>query len=205
MSESNQHTIEAYNKEADIYLFKTPSVYQPYHKRMLDWIEASLKDLNQDTIVLEIGSGTPRDANYIRGRGFKVQTSDASKKFVEQLRAADDNAILFNALNDPVPGKYGLIFANAVAPHFTRDDMDTFITKMYSSLDPGERLAFNLKIGYGEGWINEKLTAKRFTHYWQPDEIKQLLAGYGFKLIFFDSDANGDLPSHHWINIVVQK
>lgn len=204
MIEPNQATIEAYNHEASTYITKTPHDYQPYHQPMLNWIDTALTDLRGNDI-LEIGSATPRDANYIRSKGYSVQTSDASEKFVGSLKASGEPALLLNALTDTIPEGYDLIFANAVAPHFTPSNLIRFLRKTLSALPSEGRLAFNLKIGSGDDWINEKLTAKRFIHYWMPEDVKRTLVGFDCKVIFFDANASGDFPNHHWINIVIEK
>lgn len=204
MDDPNQITIKAYNQEASKYISETPHTHQPHHKSMLEWIDTALTDLPGHK-VLEIGSATSRDATYIRSKGFSVTTSDATSEFVRLLREKGEDTLLLNALTDPLPEGYSLIFANAVAPHFTTPDLLKFLTKANGALQPGSRLAFNLKTGSGEDWVNEKRMEKRYIHYWQPDDIKQLLSEQNFKIIFFDSDATGDLPTHHWINIVVEK
>jgi 2-polyprenyl-3-methyl-5-hydroxy-6-metoxy-1,4-benzoquinol methylase len=204
MIEPNQATIDAYNHEALTYITKTPHHYQAHHKPMLNWIDTALTELRGKS-VLEIGSATPRDATYMRDKGYSVQTSDASEKFVDSLQAQGEPAILLNALTDTIPKGYDLIFANAVAPHFTPSNLIRFLDKTLTALPSGGRLAFNLKIGSGDTWINEKLTAKRFIHYWRPEDIKKTLASFDCKVAFFDANAGGDLPNHHWINIIVEK
>lgn len=205
MTEPNQATIEAYDEEASTYIQKTPHEYKTYHQPMINWIDAAISGLQNKT-VLEIGSATLRDATYIRSRGLKVQTSDASRGFVASLRAQGEDALQLNVLEDTIPAGYGLLFANAVAPHFTEADMVRFLDKIDKYLStPGQRLAFNVKIGMGESWINEKLDHKRYTLYWQPEDIQRLLSQYDFKIIFFDTHALGDLPNHHWTNIVIER
>jgi hypothetical protein len=171
---------------------------------MLRWIDAALEDLSGKS-VLEIGSATPRDANYIRSHGMKVQTSDATSSLVEYLRTKGENALHLNILTDPLPEGYDLIFANAVAPHFTKKDILNFFDKLNRTLPVNARVAFNLKMGDSEEWINEKLHTRRFIHYWQPSDIETILKRYDFNVIFFETNASGDFPNHHWINIVLEK
>lgn len=205
MTSPNDKTIGVYDKEASAYISKTPPTHQHYHKSMLTWIDMALAHLSGDK-VLEVGSATLRDATYIRSKGFIVTTSDASTEFVRLLREQGEKPLLLNVLSDPIPTGYNLIFANAVAPHFTASDLSRFLKKAHGTLPPHGRIAFNLKAGTGEEWVNEKLTARRFIHYWQPDDVKHfLLTQNMFKIIFFETNAKGDLPTHHWINIVVEK
>lgn len=201
---SNQDTLEAYDNNVVFYLEHTPPSYVKHHDALLHWIDNSLKDLQGDR-VLEIGSATPRDANYIRSKGFSVQTSDGSQKFVDHLRKNGEDAILLNALTDPIPEEFNLIYANAVAPHFTAAELTGFISKAEQALKKSGRLAFSLKIGHGEEWVKEKFQNPRFIHYWQPDGIKSLLTQFNFKIIFFEINDQGDLPTHHWMNITVEK
>ena len=203
-AEPNQITIHAYDQGVRNYILNTPNTHQSYHQPMLRWIDAAVADLSGKK-VLEIGSATPRDATYIRKRGFEVQTSDASEGFVQYLRGLGDNTILLNVLTDPIPTGYDLIFANAVASHFTQTDMVKFLDKATASLQPASRLAFNVKLGTGEAWINEKIPVRRFIHFWQPEDIRSLLDARKLKVIFFESNVAGDIPSHRWINIIVQK
>lgn len=204
ITDSNYTTIAAYDKEFKTYILKTPQTYQKHHSAMLRWIDAALLDLPGKS-VLEIGSATPRDANYMRSKGFTVQTSDASESFVHYLQENNEDALLLNVLSDPLPPAFDLIFANAVVPHFTPNETIGFLSKTYTSLPKGGRVAFSIKAGEGEKWINEKFERKRFIHYWEVDNIRNILDDQGFTTIFFESDAAGDFPNHHWINIVAQK
>lgn len=204
MIDPNQITIDAYNNEAEKYINKTPHEHQDYHRPMLNWINAALDGL-KGTKVLEIGSATLRDASYIRKRGFDVQMSDASQKLVDFLKEKGETPLLLNILKDPLPKGFDLIFANAVAPHFTPADLTRFLNKITQSATPKSRLAFNLKTGTGDAWINEKFDNKRYVHYWQPVELEKLLSNYDLNVIFFDTNVIGDRPNHRWINIVVEK
>lgn len=204
-SSPNYTTIGAYNRKVDAYISTTPKTYQPHHASMLKWIDNALQQIPPAGFILEIGSGTLRDASYMRSKGYSVQCSDASIGFVEYLRNQGDNAILLDLLNDPILDPFDLVFANAVAPHFTDSDVIKAIKNTYSALPQGGVLAFNLKRGYGDAWVTEKIGEKRYMNYWQPDEIELLIKEQGFHITFMDDHAAGDLPTHTWINIVAKK
>jgi hypothetical protein len=201
----NKLTLQAYNDAADIYAEVTPPAYTPSHQPMLNWINTSLSGLAPTARVLEVGSATLRDATYIRSKGYFVQTSDAPAAFVENLRKNDPNAIQLNILTDPIPANFDLIFANAVIPHFTEDDMKLFLDKVEQALNKGQRLAFSAKQGQGDSWIHEKFDNKRYIHYWIPESLRNLLLSHHFNIIFFDTGIAGDLPTHTWINVAVEK
>lgn len=202
----NKATIVVYDQNAQLYIAKTPATHQPHHKQMLEWINNSLEQLPQNGRILEIGSGIIRDATYMRARGYHVQTSDASISLWQELQNAGDfDAILLNALEDELPRGYDMFFANAVVPHFTPDDVRLFLSKVSLALPKEGILAFNVKKGIGDKWINEKFTQKRYSHYWLSEDILKEVEGAGFKIIYSQKSAKGDSPSHIWINITAVK
>lgn len=205
MGKFNQQTIAAYNHDSELYITNTPPTHQEYHKNMLKWIDTALEGLPKESRVFEIGSATPRDASYIRSKGYFVQTSDASVKLVDYLKSKGESSIVFDALTDNFPEGYDLFFANAVVPHFTPEDVTDFLRKLESVLSKGGRVAFNIKTGTGDSWINEKLEQKRFTHYWQLKDIEALIEKFHFTKLLVQTGAPGDFPTHSWINLVLQK
>lgn len=203
--ESNAKTIGVYNHEVNNYVQNTPHSYLPHHDAMLRWIQAALACIPKQVPILEIGSATPRDANFMRSRGYSVQCSDAAQGFVRYMSSIGDDAILLNVLSGPIPQGYGMIFANAVAPHFTVTELDVFLEKCLNSLPDSGILAFNLKIGEGNEWVQEKMKRKRFMQYWDPEEVHRKVTQLPCNIIFFDIGALGDHPNHNWVNIVLQK
>jgi SAM-dependent methyltransferase len=202
----NDETIEAYNHRLGWYLKHTPEWYNESHAPLLRWMDFSLEQISQDGMILEIGSGPGRDAKYMRDRGYKVLCSDASRAFVDYM---NDNgcgpAIEFNAIKDPVEGKYALVFANAVVPHFTPDDLKEVLRKVREALQDGGLFAFSAKQGAGDKWVDEKLGEKRFVHHWQPDQLIYFIRTQGFEIIYKDQDIPGDLPTHTWTLLTLKK
>jgi len=201
----NDITIESYNKNATLYLKKTPQEYTAAHALLVDWIDKALALVPLGGEVLEIGSAMPRDARYMRSKGYQVTCSDAAPAFVKNLRSQGENAFQLNILKDPILNKYDMIFANAVMPHFSKNETRAILKKFYDALNPGGVIAFNLKQGEGGHWINEKMTDKRYTYYWQPSDLYSLINDSKFKIVFERDGIIGDLPHHIWIHIIAQK
>lgn len=200
----NSLTIQTYNQHVEAYTKTTPSKTEQSDPVMLQWIDASLQLVPSDGTILEIGSAMPRDARYIRSKGFAVTCSDASIGFVESLCEQNEPALLFNAITDPFPGRYHMIFANAVVPHFTLDDFEKVLSKVHSALYRHGIFSFSAKQGVGETWVEEKFEGKRFVRYWQLNALTELLDKHGFEIVFTSQNI-GNLPQHVWINIVARK
>lgn len=201
----NQVTLEVYTKYVLTYIQNTPQTYLPYQKAMLSWIDATLEHTPKSGKILEIGSATPRDATYMRSKGYFVQCSDASVGFISHLKTQGENALKLNILTDPVNTNYNLIFANGVIPHFSRQEFEYILKRFFQSLHPGTVFSFNTKEGEGEAWVNEKAIYKRYICYWQPEELLHLLEKVGFTITYFKTNAPGDLPNHKWIHVIAKK
>jgi SAM-dependent methyltransferase len=202
----NKLTIQAYNNQANTYIESTPEQYNGSRQSLRDWIDEILAYVRPQGSVLEIGSATPRDARYIRSKGFEVQCSDATPNFVAHLKDMGETPLLLDVTNDPIPhDSYDLIFANAVFPHLNYEAAQRALTNISQGLKSEGILAFNVKQGDGDEWINEKFNDKRFIHYWQPHEIYEAVSKCGFDVITIDDGIEGERPTHIWTRIIAQK
>ena len=200
----NDRTLEAYNSAVAQYIEFTAQIHKREHTPLQKWFDASLEHIKDGGRIFEIGSATPRDAAYMRNQGFWVQCSDASIGFVEYLQSVGEPALYFNVLKHQLIGEYDMIFANAVAPHFTEPELRLMLHSVADALQPGKVFAFSTKYGYGNGWITEKFEPARFIQYWQPHELVPILHDYGFEVVYQDI-ARGDFSEHTWIMFVLRK
>lgn len=201
MRSSNQKTITAYNSSAEEYITHTPNTR---NVDILNWIARSVQSFHPTAKILEIGSATGVDAAILENMGFDVEKTDAAESFVSILQKKDPSARLFNILTDPIQGNYDLVFANAVFLHFTQEEMELSISKVYSSLNNEGVLAFTLKEGDGELWQENKNMPPRFFRYWRKDPIVQLLQFTGFADIDAQVVSSGE-HSSTWIMIIAKK
>lgn len=204
ISTPNDQTIDAYNKGFHSYLEKTPSAYGAPHAELKKWIDTALSFAKKGGSVLEIGSATSRDANYIRSHGFTVQCSDAANNFVKNLQDEGEDAIQLNIVKEAPLKHYDVVFANAVFPHFTIEDTKNALINIRECLNQEGILTFNIKQGENEEWVEEKMI-HRYVHYWQPYEIYDLVKSLGYDILLLEDGIEGDLPTHIWTRIVAQK
>lgn len=197
---TNDATLRTYDATIQAYVDGTSHAVEGASRH---WLERSLDGLAPSARIFELGSAFGRDAAYVTAQGFHPECSDAVEGFVARLRDQGFTARLFNALNDPLPGPYDLILANAVMLHFTAAEFAQVAAKLCRALAPGGRFAFSVKRGNGEEWSDAKLGAPRFFHYWQPADLPAALSTAGF--------ASWDIVAAHtgrahadWLYVIAQ-
>ena len=105
----NDTTLSSYEAAADSYIELTspaPPVMLAYLDRVAGLVGRGH--------VLELGSGPGRDAAYLERRGVQVTRSDATRAFVERLRAAGHQARLLDVRHDNLGGPYDAMLTNAM-------------------------------------------------------------------------------------------
>lgn len=177
MNNTNAVTVETYNKMAVRFQETSPQVVSGNLK---EWIDAGLSKLNKTAKILEIGSGTGKDADYIEAQGFTMECTDASEGFVELLKEKGRQARVLDAIKDEPGAGYDLVFANAVLLHFTEDETETVLKKVYAALNDDGYFMLTLKCGEGDEITSRKLELDRYFKYWQAPAITKLLQSTGF-------------------------
>ena len=127
--------------------------------------------------VLELGSGTGRDAAELERRGFVVRRTDATQAFIGMMRADGYAADRLNALSDDFGGPYDAVFADAVFLHFERAALAQVLRKAARAAGV---LAFSTREGKGEEWSDRHLELPRHFVLWQEDALRELLASTGW-------------------------
>ena len=199
MQTTNAETLATYNAKVQTYIDTSP---QQVDGQLKVWIDGNLEALDKDAKILEIGSGTGKDAKYITSKGYTMQLTDASQGFIEHLQKEGFEAQMLNAIKDDLGADYDMIFADAVFLHFTESELRTVLDKVYKALKPNGRLACTLKAGEGEESTTRKMDGPRYFHFWREDKIMNLLKEVGFTDISISSDQDfrgGDRPD--WLHI----
>ncbi|WP_233711915.1 class I SAM-dependent methyltransferase [Kribbella turkmenica] len=127
--------------------------------------------------VLELGSGTGRDALELERRGFVVRRTDAAQAFVEMMRADGYDADRLNALADDFGGPYDAVLADAVFVHFGRAELIQVLRKAARAAPV---LAFTAREGKGEEWSDRHLDLPRHFVLWQEEPLRELLTATGW-------------------------
>lgn len=201
MNDANKRTLASYEAHIQEYNDGTP---QEVSEGVKGWIDQMLDEVPKDASIVEIGSAFGRDANYIEGKGYEVQRTDATHGFVELLSSQGYSAKDFNLITDEFDKSYDVVFADAVLLHFTREELELALGKVYTALTSGGRFAFSLKQGEGERWSEDKLGSPRFFCYWTKAHITEVLERTGFiHTVITTSEFGTNNPQ--WLHIIASK
>ncbi|MCA9337963.1 methyltransferase domain-containing protein [Candidatus Saccharibacteria bacterium] len=192
---NNDRTLATYERRAAEYVEGTQHEVSGAFK---EWLDATIENLSTDARILEIGSAFGRDADYLEGKGYSVECTDATQAFVDLLNKANFGARKLNVIKDEIDGNYDLILANAVFLHFTREELAGVLGKTHAALNEGGRLGFTIAEGDGEEWSDRKVGEMRYFCRWRKDELANELNAAGF--------ANIDIVnSEGWLHVIADK
>ena len=193
---ANAVTLATYEQAAERFRTSIPTTA---HGPLLEIFELLGTHLQPGARVLELGSGTGRDALELEGLGYRVRRTDGAASFVEMMRADGQQADQLNALTDEFGGPYDLVFADAVFLHFDRDQLAMVLNKASKAAG---LLAFSIREGEGDEWSYRRLDLPRHITKWQEPALRQLLTTCGWTPV---SVLRGRTPVGGWLYVLAQR
>jgi len=161
--------------------------------------------------VLEIGSGSGRDAELLEAAGVDVRRTDITPGFVDQLRASGHQADVLDPLTDDLddparPGTpYDGVWASASLLHVDRADLPAVLSRLAAATRPGGVLALALKEGDGDAWSTHgSVGAPRHFVYWREPALRAVLdaAGWEVEQVGHTSSARTGEP---WLDVQARR
>lgn len=206
MGATNTKTIDTYNQAVATYIERSPMTVEGY---LQQWIDACFVDIPLDAPILEVGSASGRDAEYLENTlGLTdVVRSDGSPSFVSHLRDSGTEAAQLDLLVDAIPaGAFNVIFANAVMLHFDNDELPIALANIHQGLKNNGEFFFTTKrpdSGKPDaGWSNQKLGTGRYFSRLDEATLLQQLEATGFAAN--DTVVLTD-PSGKWYHVATRK
>jgi SAM-dependent methyltransferase len=151
--------------------------------------------LRPDARVLEIGSGSGRDARALEDAGVSVRRTDITPAFVKLLRESGYDADVIDPLVDDLadplaPGTpYAGVWADASLLHVERDAISRVLGRLADATEPEGVLFVSVKEGDGEDWsLHGNVTAPRFFTFWREEPLRSALAGAGWRVRSVERD-----------------
>ncbi|WP_243059766.1 methyltransferase domain-containing protein [Nocardioides sp. SR21] len=158
--------------------------------------------------VLEIGSGSGRDAERLEAAGVDVRRTDITPAFVEGLRerghAADVLDPLSDDLDDPArPGTpYDGVWASASLLHVARTDLPVVLARLAEATRAGGALGLWLKEGDGEGWSTHGFVgAPRHFVYWREQPLREALDAAGWEVVEVQHKQGTRPAGQPWLDV----
>lgn len=180
MNARNQDiTLATYEADAEEFVARTPNELNHDFKSYLDMF---LSKIQRSDSILEIGSASGRDADYIEAKGFSVTRTDIVEAFIRYQRDLGREIEIYNAIDGDLGRKFDLIIATAVFLHFDGAQFDQALANTRKHLHKSGWFALALKYGEGEEFSDEKLNGERYFRYWKPEELSKVLQSQGFSV-----------------------
>lgn len=218
MSIENKKTVEIYEEKAATYLKTTiehdkldPEKAKRKKEKLQNFIKENLEQFKKGSKVFEVGSADGENAKYIESLGYNVTASDIADAFIDETKSKIENTIKFNVLEDDFKDKYSAVFAWRVFVHFTKEDLDITLNKVYKALENGGVFIFNIMNretrDCDEEWVdfpNEyHMNAERYYKYFSEKEVNELIQKTNFKINSFHKE--GGESKNKWLVYVLKK
>jgi ubiquinone/menaquinone biosynthesis C-methylase UbiE len=179
MKDAVEKTIESYEAQAEEYARLRPGI--EIIKDMADIFLARLKE----DLILDVGCGNGRDAEYFIEHGKRVIGIDLTPSFISiaQKRAPKAMFKLMDMRKLAFPeNTFDGIWSNASLLHITKKDAKDVLLGFYRILKPKGLLFIGVKQGDGEKFLFED-NVERFYAFYTQEELEQLITNAGFNLL----------------------
>lgn len=172
-------TIETYNKYAQLYDEEVIEFWENFPKSFVDTFAGSLPGKR----VLDLGSGSGRDALLLRGRGLEVICLDASKSMVELTTKLgfESHLATFSELDFPA-GSFDGVWAYTSLIHIPKEGAKDIIRKIHALLRAKGSFVFGAIEGATAEMVEHRTmpgTMRYFKNY-NKEELRQLIEPLGF-------------------------
>jgi SAM-dependent methyltransferase len=184
-------TVRAYDSAASDYGSATTEMPESVQRA----VDRLAERLGPGARVLEIGSGSGRDARALEAAGLSVRRTDITPAFVQLLRDSGHQADLVDPVVDDLADPaapttpYAGVWADASLLHVDREQLPLVLSRLAAVTAADGVLFLTLKEGDGEDWsIHGSVTAPRFFTFWREAPVRSALAGAGWRVERVDRD-----------------
>ena len=218
MSIENKKTLEVYDMNAQMYMDHTidsinaePEKAERKKLALQEFIKKSYSSLKGGSKILEIGSADGENAKYLENLGYDVTASDVANAFIEACKKENLNTIKFNVLEDEFPEKYNGVFCWRVFVHFTKEDVEKTLNRVYENLEDNGIFIFNVMNGENKESLSEwvdfegvyHMGVERFYNYFIKDELDEMLKHIGYEIVSFHTE--GGSNKDKWLVYALKK
>jgi SAM-dependent methyltransferase len=193
--ELNRATIAAYEEYARNYALLIGSEPSP------EWALAMrrLDRIAPTGTVLEVGSGTGCDADYLEDvLGRRVRRTDATAAF-RRIQAERGRMVhALNVMTDPLGGPYAAVVALCVLIHVPHASLRRVLRRIHQSLLPSGAVLLSMREGGGV-----EHDGPWYTALWRESELLTVILGAGFRVE--TRSLHVDSAAESWLTYVLVK
>jgi len=175
-------TVASYEADAEAYAAGQP----PVSDEMAAAVEGFAGLLENGARVLEIGSGSGRDAALLEQRGLTVRRTDITHAFIRLLREAGHEATVLDPLVDDLAdpdqeAPYDGVWASASLLHVRREDLPRVLGNLAGVTREGGVLHLAVKEGDGARFsVHGNIPGPRHFTFWREEGLRAVLADAGW-------------------------
>lgn len=185
--DSNRRALEWYAENYDYY----DSLIDPEpSKNREDALRRLVAEVPEDGLILEFGSASGRDADFVESLGRRVRRTDITQGFIAIQATRGKTVESLDILTGDYGGPYDGIFAMCVMLHVRPEATDAVLAKIADALNPGGVFLVSVR-----EVADERATA------WSRDAFAGRLEAAGLAVIWDDRDNDGD----QWIVFLARK
>lgn len=182
---------EAYARQYDTLI----DAERPLHIR--EALQRLVQCLPPGGLVLEIGSGPGRDADFVESLGAVVRRSDATQAFLDLMAERGHAADLLNVITDDLGGPYDGVLAMGVLIYVDREQIDAVLRKIHAALKPGGAFLVAMREGEGE------TDGDWHTVCWSGEGFTARLAAAGLSVAWQAESVGGD--GNDWVSFLARR
>lgn len=175
-------TLDTYNTYAEIYDQEVIEFWDEFPE---EFVAKFVNELPGKR-VLDVGSGSGRDALLLRGRGLEVVCQDGSTSMVEMTRKLGFESHLADFLEVNFPGEsFDGIWAYTSLIHIPVEDARKVIERLRRMVKSDGLFAIGVIEGETAGMVERKTMpgAERFFKKYTSQELRELVEPLGFTLL----------------------
>jgi len=195
-------TVASYEASAEAYAAGQP----PLSDEVLTAVDGFVAMLPPGARVLEVGSGSGRDALALEERGVSVHRTDITPAFVRMLRADGHDAAVADPLTDDLadPGRdapYDGVWASASLLHVRREDLPAVLANLAGVTATGGALHLAVKEGDGARFsVHGNVPGPRHFTFWREPGLRAVLADAGWDVR--SVTRNVGLREETWLDVL---
>lgn len=179
-------TIETYNKYAEVYDQEVIEFWENFPREFIRQFVDNLPGKR----VLNLGSGSGRDALLLRDTGLEVVCLDASQAMVDMTTKLgfESHLTAFSELSFP-DASFDGIWAYTSLIHISKLETKKVITLAHALIKPQGLFATGVIEGSTERIVERKTmpNTERYFQDYTSDELKQMIEPIGFSFMYEDA------------------